>query len=119
MTCSTGPMRLAGSESPVTAGRVSLRVIWLRIKSEVRMSIKVVAIVGSYRKGGAIDNAVEAVLEGAREKGAQTRTIYLTDQHLEFCTNCRKCTQPPGAERGQCAQQDDLEAILKEIEAAD
>jgi putative NADPH-quinone reductase len=83
------------------------------------MSSKVVAIVGSYRKGGAIDTAAEAVLAGAREKGAQTHTIYLTDQRLEFCTNCRKCTQPPGEERGKCAQQDDLEPILKEIEAAD
>jgi multimeric flavodoxin WrbA len=83
------------------------------------MSSKVVAIIGSYRKGGTIDTAVEAVLEGAREKGAQTHTIYLTDQHLEFCTNCRQCTQTPGEERVKCAQQDDLESILKEIEAAD
>jgi multimeric flavodoxin WrbA len=83
------------------------------------MSTKVVAIIGSYRKGGTIDTAVEAVLEGAREKGAQTHTIYLTDQHLEFCNNCRQCTQTPGEERGKCAQQDDLESILKEIEAAD
>jgi multimeric flavodoxin WrbA len=83
------------------------------------MSSKVVAIVGSYRKGGAIDTAVEAILEGAREKGAQTHTIYLREQHVEFCTNCRQCTQTPGSERGTCAQQDDLETILKEIEAAD
>src|ERR1035437_8009430 len=83
------------------------------------MSSKVVAIVGSYRKGGTIDTAVEAILEGAREKGAQTHTIYLREQQIEFCTNCRQCTQTPGAERGTCAQQDDLEPILKEIESAD
>ena len=83
------------------------------------MSSKVVAIVGSYRKGGTIDTAVEAILEGAREKGALTHTIYLREQHVEFCTNCRQCTQTPGTERGKCAQQDDLEPILKEIEAAD
>jgi multimeric flavodoxin WrbA len=83
------------------------------------MSTKVVAIIGSYRKGGTIDTAVEAVLEGARGKGAQTHTIYLTDQHLEFCTNCRQCTQAPGEERVKCAQLDDLESILEEIEAAD
>jgi len=83
------------------------------------MSNKVVAIVGSYRKGGAIDTAVEAILEGAREKGAQTQTIYLTEQHIEFCTNCRQCCQTPGEERVKCAQQDDLEAILQKIEAAD
>ena len=83
------------------------------------MGKKVLAIVGSYRKGGTTDSAVEAVLEGAREKGAETHTIYLTCQHLEFCTNCRECTQTPGPERGKCAQQDDLEPILREIEAAD
>jgi len=83
------------------------------------MGLKVVAIVGSYRKGGTIDTAVQAILEGAREKGAETHTIYLTDKHLEFCKNCRRCTQAPGRQRGQCVQQDDLESILHEIDAAD
>jgi putative NADPH-quinone reductase len=83
------------------------------------MSRKVVAIVGSYRRGGTVDTAVEAILQGAREKGADTHTIYLTDQHLEFCTNCRKCTQAPGEERGQCVQQDDLQSMLNEIDGAD
>ncbi len=83
------------------------------------MSRKVVAIVGSYRKGGTIDSAVQAILEGAREKGADTKTIYLTEKHLEFCTNCRRCMQAPGLQRGQCVQQDDLQSILQEIDAAD
>lgn len=80
---------------------------------------KIVAVVGSYRRDGAIDQAVEAVLEGARGMGAQTHTIYLTDQHIEFCTNCRHCTQTQGTERVKCVQQDDLESILTEIEASD
>lgn len=79
----------------------------------------VVAIVGSYRKGGATDSAVEAVLEGARALGARTRTYRLTQQNIAFCKNCRACTQLPGAERGRCVQQDDLEPMLKEIDAAD
>ena len=83
------------------------------------MGHKVVAIVGSYRKGGAVDTAVQAILDGARERGAETRTIYLTEQHIEFCTNCRRCTQAPGVQRGQCVQQDDLQAILDEVETAD
>jgi NAD(P)H-dependent FMN reductase len=83
------------------------------------MITRVVAIVGSYRKGGTIDAAVEAILKGAREKGAVTQTIYLGDEHIEFCTNCRQCVQIPGEERGKCAQQDGLEAVLSSIEAAD
>lgn len=83
------------------------------------MSKKVVAVVGSYRRGGTIDTAVEAILEGARKRGAATHTLYLTEQHVEFCTNCRTCVQAPGPERGKCPQQDDMESMLTEIEAAD
>jgi putative NADPH-quinone reductase len=83
------------------------------------MSRKVVAIVGSYRKGGTIDQAVEAILEGARAKGAITQTVQLRNCNIEFCTNCRHCMQEPGETRGKCLQQDDLEPILAGIESAD
>lgn len=83
------------------------------------MSSRVVAIVGSYIKGGTTDSAVDAVLAGAREKGAITHTIYLNDKQLHYCKNCRKCTLQAGPERGHCEQQDDLEPILAEIESSD
>ena len=83
------------------------------------MSSKVIAIVGSYRRGGTIDSAVNIILEGARERGAETHMVYLTEQHIEFCRNCRECMQTPGEQRGKCPQNDDLEPILQEIEAAD
>jgi len=80
---------------------------------------RIVAITGSYRNGGITDSAVEAVLAGAREDGAETSTIRLLDRHIEFCTNCRACTQEAGPRRGACPLQDDLAAILAEVEAAD
>lgn len=83
------------------------------------MSARVVAIVGSYRKGATVDTVVEAILAGAREQGAVTQTIQLREQHLEFCTNCRACTQIEGEARGLCPQEDDLNAILHAVEAAD
>lgn len=83
------------------------------------MSTKILAIVGSYRKNGIAERAVEAVLEGARAGGAETRTILLRDMSMEFCTNCRTCTQQPGEARGKCAQKDDLEDILATAEEAD
>ena len=80
---------------------------------------KVVAIVGSYRKGGTTDSAVEAILAGAREKGAETQTIHLIDRPIQFCTNCRKCGQVPGEVRQMCVQEDGMEAMAREIETAD
>ena len=83
------------------------------------MGKKIVAIVGSYRRGGTVDRAVEAVLEGARARGASTHTIYLTEKHIEFCTSCRTCAQAPGLDRGKCVLNDDLDGILTEIDASD
>lgn len=80
---------------------------------------RVVAIVGSYRQGGTIDMAVEAVLDGAREAGAETETIYLRDEPIEFCTNCRSCTQEPGPGLGTCVQNDAMKEILAKLETAD
>ncbi|MHC4171369.1 MAG: flavodoxin family protein [Planctomycetota bacterium] len=84
------------------------------------MGIKVVGIVGSYRKGKTIDNAVSAVLEGAKATGAETKKFYLLDEHIEFCTNCRSCAQEKvEARRDKCVHNDDMEGILTEIDNAD
>jgi len=82
---------------------------------------RVVGIVGSYRKGHIIDSGVSAVLEGARQAGAETTKIYLVDKHIEFCDNCRACTQKQKTEynRGKCVHDDDMEEILSQIDKAD
>ncbi len=81
--------------------------------------MKVLALVGSYRKGGTIDSAVDEILAAANEAGAATGKMYLSDYHLEYCTNCRACTQKEGAGFGRCVLDDDLEEILAEIAGAD
>jgi multimeric flavodoxin WrbA len=78
----------------------------------------VVAIVGSYRRGGITDQAVDAVLEGARENGAATEKIYLIEQQIEFCRNCRMCCEDKGPTRGECVHQDDLDSVLQRVENA-
>jgi FMN-dependent NADH-azoreductase len=83
------------------------------------MGKKILGIVGSYRKGGVIDTLVTEVLSSAEEQGAQTTKIYLVDQHIEFCTNCRKCTQDAGSEPGKCIHQDDMESILARFRDSD
>lgn len=83
------------------------------------MAKKIIAISGSYRRGGVTEQAAEAVLAGAREAGAETRLISLLDLRTEFCNNCRACTQEPGEKRGACVLRDDLEALLDAADAAD
>lgn len=80
---------------------------------------KIVAVVGSYRKGGIIDSAVDQILNAAAEQGARVHKIYLLDKHIEFCSNCRSCTQDQGDRRGYCAIRDDMAEVLDELESAD
>ena len=80
---------------------------------------KVVGIVGSYRKGHVIDDAVSEVLRGAESAGAETSKIYLIDKNIEFCNNCRSCMQEEGAARGKCVFDDDMDGIMRQIDDAD
>lgn len=80
---------------------------------------KVLAIVGTYRKGGIIDTAIDEILASAVQDGAETEKIYLIDKHLDFCTNCRTCTQQLGPQRGKCIIADDISCILDAIERSD
>ncbi len=84
------------------------------------MSKKIVAIVGSYRKGGIIDQTVDAILEVAHRKGAEVEKIYLTDKNIEFCINCRVCMKDSlEKKRGKCIFNDDMDSILTAIDNAD
>lgn len=80
---------------------------------------RIIALVGSYRKGGVIDTAVEEVLNAAREAGAETTKVYLVDEPIAFCTNCRSCTQDPGDGHGVCPTEDGMAALLDLIDQHD
>ncbi|MDD2805492.1 MAG: flavodoxin family protein [Elusimicrobiales bacterium] len=80
--------------------------------------MKILAINGSYRRGGIIDQAVQAAAAAARAGGAVVETVLLSEQRVEFCTNCRACTQAPGDKRGACPLADDMNGILDAAEAA-
>jgi putative NADPH-quinone reductase len=81
---------------------------------------KIVAIVGTYRKGKVTDSAVDEALRGAESRGVETEKIYLIDKHIEFCTNCRMCTQQSDVgRRGACIHDDDMESILQAVDEAD
>ncbi|MHB8897984.1 MAG: flavodoxin family protein [Thermoguttaceae bacterium] len=82
---------------------------------------RIVAIMASYRRDGIVEQAVDAILDGASQAGAEVRKIVLVDEPIEFCTNCRKCTgaELPGMRRADCIFDDAMHDICHAIDEAD
>lgn len=81
--------------------------------------MRVVAIVGTYHRGGMVDTAVDEMLAAAEEVGAHVEKVMLIDCTIAYCNNCQHCAQEKGEERGACVVEDDMLGILDRIDAAD
>ena len=81
--------------------------------------IKVLAINGSYRDDGITDQTVEALAQVLEVAGAKVEIILLREYPVEFCLNCRACTQQPGAAPGECVIQDGMQELIDKVERAD
>ena len=80
---------------------------------------RILAINGSYRDDGITDQAVAALTRAVEAAGAEVEIILLRDYPIDFCRNCRVCTQQPGAAPGECVLHDGMAALIKKIAAAD
>ena len=81
--------------------------------------INVLAINGSYRDDGITDQALAVAVDTLQSAGADVETILLRERHIEFCLNCRACTQEPGDAPGHCVLDDGMRALVERIEQAD
>ncbi len=83
--------------------------------------MKILAIVGSYRKGKTIDTLVDKAIEGAVSGGAVCLDkLYLIDKHIEYCRNCMACRNDDAdKERATCVVSDDMDTIYPMMEEAD
>lgn len=79
---------------------------------------RVMVINGSYRDDGITDQAVEVTVEALTDAGAETEVINLRDYAIEFCLNCRECTQQPGSSPGRCVLDDGMHDLIDKIEAS-
>jgi len=80
--------------------------------------MKILAINGSPRgKKSNTDRILQPFLEGAREAGAETETVYLKDKTINPCIGCFTCwTKTPGV----CIHKnDDMPALLEKLIEAD
>jgi multimeric flavodoxin WrbA len=77
--------------------------------------MKILALIGSPRKGGNTDILVDRMLQGAQRRGRQAEKIYLYDYKISPCIDCRRCKKDDFA----CALKDEMLEIYPMLEEAD
>ncbi|HKL25665.1 MAG TPA: flavodoxin family protein [Desulfuromonadales bacterium] len=80
---------------------------------------RTLVINGSYRSGGFTDQVVNVMAETLVEAGAEVEVVLLRSHPIEFCTNCRICTQPSGKVHGTCVIHDGMAELIGKIEKSD
>jgi multimeric flavodoxin WrbA len=80
--------------------------------------MKIMAFVGSPRKGSNVDILIDKVIEGAKSKtDVDDEKIYLYEADIKDCNACGTCT--PLQDNKDCPLQDDMPGILKRMVEAD
>lgn len=77
--------------------------------------MKVLGINASPRKKANTQTLMEAVLEGAAAKGAETRMVNLRELNINGCMACEGCKK----QLGKCVQKDDMTTLLQEMAGYD
>ena len=76
---------------------------------------KILAIVGSPRKGGNSELLVDEFIKGAQEKGHTVEKVCLREKKIAPCLACEACLRNGGT----CVQKDDMAEIREKMLAAD
>ena len=58
-----------------------------------QLMANVLGIGGSPRKGGNSDILLGSLLQGARDAGSATETVYLRDYAFQSCIGCERCRE--------------------------
>ncbi|WP_457595531.1 flavodoxin family protein [Hydrogenimonas sp.] len=80
---------------------------------------KIFIVNGSYRDNGITDQTLEIMTRTLQAAGAETETLWLRRFPLDFCLNCRSCTQQPGPMPGLCVLSDGMHEVIEKLEEAD
>ena len=80
--------------------------------------MKILAIMGSYRKGKTIDTLIDKAIEGAKATNSELEIekITLVDQKIEFCMGCMTCFKDDlSKEMAKCVIRDDMDSLNPKI----
>jgi multimeric flavodoxin WrbA len=75
--------------------------------------VKILALIGSPRRGGNTETLVDALLGAAREH--ESRKVYLYDHEIRPCVDCRSCK----LREPTCVLPDDMPSIYAAVDDAD
>jgi len=81
--------------------------------------MKILAIETSSRPNGLTATMTQAILEGAREGGAETELVALRDYTLECCRQCDETGWGNCRTEGKCVIDDDFAELVAKLEAAE
>jgi multimeric flavodoxin WrbA len=78
---------------------------------------KIMAIIGSPRKGGNTEILADSVIDGCKSKGpVEVEKFFIVDKNIEYCNGCLSCVEP-GAQG--CVIEDDMEVLLERMVECD
>lgn len=84
------------------------------VEKRPKVSVKVLGIYGSPRKGGNTDLLLDRILEGAQAGGAEVESIYARKLKISGCIECGSCD-----DTGECAVHDDMDTVYPLLQEAD
>jgi multimeric flavodoxin WrbA len=76
--------------------------------------MKLLAILGSPRRGGNTEILLDEAIRGAHERGATWEKVVLRDLKIKPCLEIYQCAQT-----GACAIQDDMQPLYNKLTAAE
>lgn len=81
--------------------------------------MKLMAVIGSPRKGGNTEFLIDEVIAGCKSKtDVAVEKFFIIDKRIEYCTGCLTCVMPsPGT--GRCVIEDDMAEILERMKKSD
>lgn len=78
---------------------------------------KIMAIIGSPRKGGNTEILTDKMIEGCRSRGeVEVEKFFIIDKDIKYCDGCLACVSPG---ESKCIIKDDMEGILERMEECD
>jgi len=79
--------------------------------------MKILALIGSPRKGGNTDLLIDEILRSAMKNGHKVEKLYLYDSKILPCRDCRRCKQSES--NYSCSLRDGMQEIYPRLEESD